>query len=281
MIQAKSYIGQPIFSPGIVIGDAVFGGSVTSATTTTFTAESSQGDMRVVFKGTFTVSGGVVTGGTVESFTAFAGETKVADAKGYSLNAASLYTAIQTDDYDAIEDALFNVASKVIGSKQDDRTYGSDFGDKLLGKDGNDELYGWTGDDVLNGGKGNDLLSGEAGQDILKGGKGNDVFFFQFDSALTQESHDKIKDFKHGQDIIELMDYAEVLPAGYLSKSYFHVGKEAKTVDQVVIYDKKSGKIYYDADGSEAGDQHLIAKVKADTKLHADDFFIGSGMILL
>ena len=285
MIQANSYIGQPIFSPGTVIGDAVFGGSVTAATTTTFTAQSGQGDMRVVVKGTFTVSGGVVTGGTVESFTAFAGDTKVADAKGYALNALTLYTAIQTDDYSEIEELLFNVASKVTGSKQDDISYGSDFNDKLLGKDGNDELYGWSGDDeatieVYEIAKHYELRAADQLAPAAFYNWGNSIGDPTTSTgfAMFGPSPHSVWD---GQDLIDMVDYAEVLPAGYLSKSYFHVGKEAKSVDQVVIYDKKSGNIYYDGDGSEAGDQLLIAKVKAGTKLHADDFFISSGLTLL
>jgi hypothetical protein len=35
---------------------------------------------------------------------------------------------------------------------------------------------------------------------------------------------------------------------------------------------------FYDADGSGAGEQFLLTKVKAGTKLHADDFFIGVGI---
>jgi len=84
-----------------------------------------------------------------------------------------------------------------------------------------------------------------------------------------------------GQDCIVLDDFADILPAGYLAKSHFHVGTEAETSDQVVIYDKKSGSIFYDADGSGTGTQFLLAKVTAGTKLHADDFFVGGDEMII
>ena len=281
MITAKSYVGGPLFDPGFAFGNAVYGGDVTAPPTPEFSSASTYGDYRVVFKGTFTVVGGDITGGTVESYTIYAGATKVADAKGYAIDAAALYDAFQTDDYNTMDDLLFDNAVKFTGSKMDDEIYGGDFADKLIGKDGNDWLSGSLGDDSLNGGKGNDALFGGEGFDVLKGGKGDDVFLFEFDSAMPTAGHDKIKDFKSGHDHIGLNDYADILPSGYLAKANFHVGTEAKTADQVVIYDKKDGKIFYDADGSGAGEQFLLATVKAGTKIHADDFFVGGGLMMI
>lgn len=281
MITAKDFTGGPLFNPGAAFGNAIYGGDVTPPTTTEFTSQSTSDDFRVVFKGTFTVVGGDITGGTVESFTVYAGSTKVEMAKGYAIDAAALYDAFQTDDFNTIEDLLFNVPVKYTGSNMDDRAFGSDFADKLIGKDGNDYLGGSLGDDVIKGGKGNDGLAGGEGSDLLKGGKGDDVFYFEFDSMAPPTSHDKIADFKPGHDHISLSDWSNTLPAGYLDKSHFHVGTEAKTEEQVVIYDKKHGKIFYDADGSGAGAQFLLATVKDGTKIHADDFFVGGGALMI
>ncbi|MEU4217342.1 hypothetical protein [Actinoplanes sp. NPDC026623] len=46
--------------------------------------------------------------------------------------------------------------------------------DKIDGGAGNDRLYGGTGNDTLTGGSGNDKLDGGAGNDRLNGGAGND-----------------------------------------------------------------------------------------------------------
>ena len=60
-------------------------------------------------------------------------------------------------------------------------------------------MYGQSGNDKLYGGSGNDILVGGTGIDTLYGGSGNDIF------RLTAGSgYDKIKDFKKGEDIVDL-----------------------------------------------------------------------------
>lgn len=274
MVTAKLFIGAPLLFPNQVFTSVLFSDGLSAATATQFTASSDNGDFRMVFTGSFTVSGGDITGGTVDSYKLYAGETKVEIGDGYAIDAAALYDAFQNSDTDTIEDLLLNVPAKVTGSKFDDDIRTGEFADTQLGKAGNDRLDGGSGDDVLKGGKGNDALSGDDGFDTLRGGSGDDVFSFFFSSEFPPEGYDKIKDFKPGQDHIALDDFDSFLPPGYLDKAYFHKGKAAATADQVVIYDQKSGKIFYDADGNGAGGQFLLAKVTADTKLHADDFFV-------
>ena len=140
-------------------------------------------------------------------------------------------------------------------------------------------LSGGGGDDTIKGGDGNDLIAGDFppfadGFDKLSGGKGNDVFQFVIPSGIDPIAYDKIKDFKPGEDMIGLFDFSHNLGVGYLNKDFFHKGTSAANPDQQIIYDKKTGSIYTDNDGSGAGSQQLFAKVKAGTHLDAHDFFV-------
>jgi serralysin len=82
--------------------------------------------------------------------------------------------------------------------------------DVVLGGTGNDFIFGGYGDDLLRGdagadfilsGRGNDTITGGAGNDFLRGGRGSDVFEFTIDGG-----HDRISDFRNGQDKLDLTD---------------------------------------------------------------------------
>jgi len=57
------------------------------------------------------------------------------------------------------------------------------------------------------------------------------------------------------------------LSVGALTDAAFCLGTAAAAADDRIIYDKASGSLYYDADGSGAGAATLIATV--GTSLHA------------
>ena len=60
MIDYKLLTGQPLFDPGQAMYGAIFSGEESAASTTRFTAGSAD-DFRMVFKGNFDVTGGVIT----------------------------------------------------------------------------------------------------------------------------------------------------------------------------------------------------------------------------
>jgi serralysin len=101
-----------------------------------------------------------------------------------------------------------NGQDTLVGCDGDDALDGGNHQDELSGGNGNDSLAGGNHDDVLNGGAGNDLLdggqhgdrlNGGAGNDVLTGGQHNDVF------AFTEiGGNDRIRDFRHGADKIDL-----------------------------------------------------------------------------
>jgi Ca2+-binding RTX toxin-like protein len=54
------------------------------------------------------------------------------------------------------------------------------------------------------GGRDDDVLIGGAGQDLLVGGTGSDVFVFEDITDSTFALFDRIRQFSHGEDLIDL-----------------------------------------------------------------------------
>ncbi len=164
---------------------------------------------------------------------------------------------------------------KIVGDGLGNQLSGNGGNDVLKGKGGGDSLFGGGGKDKLNGGNGSDYLYGGAGNDILKGGAGRDHFVF--DTTLNAKTNvDTIKDFKPGTDAIFLSRdvFTALQTLGKMSADHFATGKAADANDHI-IYKPKSGKIFYDQDGSGTTyDAVLFAKVKAGLNLSASDFQI-------
>jgi Ca2+-binding RTX toxin-like protein len=265
--------GEPIAYPWDALYRPLWSGELQPPTANEFVL--TDGDsFRVVFEGNFTVVGGDVTGGTVTGFSAFAGSTKMVEGAKFEIEAAALFDSLETTGSPFLYfDMIFGRGIKWIGSQFDDQWLsGDDFNDKILGLDGNDTLYGYDGNDLIKGGKGNDLLSGDDGFDRLYGNAGKDVFEFYLNPEYPRIGFDKIMDFKVGHDLIGLRAFG-LLP-GLLDPKYFHRGTEAETESQVIIYDKSTGRLFFDVDGIGIEAQLQFAKVKPGTKLHAHDFMV-------
>ena len=59
-----------------------------------------------------------------------------------------------------------------------------------------------------------------------------------------------------------------------LKKNYFTVGDKAKDANDYIVYDKKKGVVFYDADGSDAGKAVEIASLRIKASLTYKDFFV-------
>ncbi|MCB5175294.1 glycoside hydrolase family 113 [Microvirga lenta] len=141
-------------------------------------------------------------------------------------------------------------------------------------------LIGTKKANKLNGEDGNDRLYGKSGKDVLTGGAGQDIFVFDT-KPNKKKNLDKIKDFSVADDTIWLDNKifkklgkkgSEAKPAK-LNKKFFSLEK-AKGKDDYLVYSKKKGILYYDADGSGAGKAVEIAKLSKKLKLTANDFFV-------
>jgi serralysin len=152
--------------------------------------------------------------------------------------------------------------------------------DTLIGEAGDDAIAGLGGNDVLKGEAGNDRLSGGLGNDQLWGGDGRDVFVF--DTKLNKSTNvDKIVDFSAADDSFQLDNAIFTkLGAGSLTKpkmlksSVFVKGTKAKDAQDRIIYDKKTGSVCYDQDGTGSKAQAKIAILGNKAALSHKDFFV-------
>lgn len=265
--------GHPVMDPEDSFFDALEDGVFLPATSTKLILQTTYG-MKIVFKGDFTVDGmGVVTGGTVESFNAYGGPTKLLKGSGYLLSAVDLIAAVE--QFQAFNDApleslLLDIPTRYVGSSQDDFLFANGIGSELHGKAGNDDLIGGDTGQLLKGGKGNDFFFAHDGFSFFHGGAGDDVFVF---ADPTKPS--TILDFNPDQDLIGLDGWAfDAIGPGFLQDAQFHIGKDAQTEEQIIIYHRKSGNLFYDGDGSGTTLAAVnFAKVSKGLDISAGNFF--------
>jgi serralysin len=164
------------------------------------------------------------------------------------------------------------VIEQAQGGSGSDTLIGNGADNRLNGMSGNDKLKAGSGSDVLYGGVGNDTLQGEWGKDYLRGGAGKDLFLFN--SALSG-AFDRIADFSPRDDTIRLSDaiFDELKP-GALSNGRFCVGSKAKDNVDRIIYDKSTGDLFYDPDGTGSDAQIKFANLISKPKLSAADFYV-------
>lgn len=135
-------------------------------------------------------------------------------------------------------------------------------------------LRGGTGPDTLTAGSGNDRIYGNLGSDTLTGGAGKDTFVF--DTKPSSTNIDTIKDFSVADDTIWLDNavFNKAGAVGDLKTEAFCVGTKAKDASDRVIYDKATGKLWYDADGNGKSAAIQIALLTKNLSLTASDFDI-------
>lgn len=154
---------------------------------------------------------------------------------------------------------------KTNGLPSTSKTYaGTSKGDKLTGSAGNDRIEG-------NGG--NDIIWGKSGNDILVGSSGKDAF--TFDTKPRASNIDVILNFSVKDDTIRLNDTVFTkLTSGRLSPDSFVVGSKALDAQDRIIYNNKTGSLFYDPDGSGQARVMQFAKIDKGLKLTAADFLV-------
>ncbi|MBR8827718.1 MAG: FG-GAP repeat protein [Gomphosphaeria aponina SAG 52.96 = DSM 107014] len=123
----------------------------------------------------------------------------------------------------------------------------------------------------LTGLGGNDQLVGKAGKDILTGGIGSDRFYYY----LPSEGIDTITDFKKAEGdkiYISATGFKGNLVSGPLPSDKFVVGSAALDSGDRFIYNK--GALFYDVNGSLAGNQIQIASLTGAPVIAASDIII-------
>ncbi|HEV2747302.1 MAG TPA: calcium-binding protein [Allosphingosinicella sp.] len=133
-----------------------------------------------------------------------------------------------------------------------------------------------TGNDLPNGLTGNggdNTLVGLGGNDLLAGGDGVDRFVIN--TVLNAATNvDRITDFVASDDIIMLdRSLFTAIGPGTLDGDEFRAAAAAGDASDRIIYDRASGRIFYDPDGTGGATQTLFARVDAGTPLDQTDFF--------
>ncbi|MGO4389642.1 beta strand repeat-containing protein [Microvirga sp. 2YAF29] len=150
----------------------------------------------------------------------------------------------------------------------------------LTGTSGANILRGNAAANILKGQGGNDKLYGLDGNDRLYGGTGKDTFVF--DTRLHKSKNvDKIYDFKSRDDTFwldnavftKLGKGTPTKPEKFKSKMFYE-GSKAHDKDDRIIYDKKTGNLYYDADGTGKAAQVKFATLTNKEKLFYHDFYV-------
>ncbi len=210
-----------------------------------------------------------------------AGGKDTFDFSGYSANATINLNAATFSSVGGLKDniaiAKGATIEDAIGGAGFDKLLGNAVANTLDGGGGNDQLYGNGGGDTLKGGAGNDFLYGGAGVDFLHGGSGSDNFVFN--TAIGGAGIDRILEFAPLYDTIRLENglyLALGAATGTLAAGKFYTGASAHDADDRIVYDRTTGAVAYDADGSGAGAAIRIAVLTSAVKpaLTAADFHV-------
>ena len=114
-------------------------------------------------------------------------------------------------------------------------------------------ITGNAGVNTISGLAGNDIISGRGGKDVLAGGAGFNSFLFN--TAPSSSNLDRITDFNVAADEIQVENaiFTGVGAAGIISADAFHVGATAADAEDRIVYNKLTGALLYDSNGTGGG----------------------------
>jgi len=127
----------------------------------------------------------------------------------------------------------------------------------------------------ITGNAGANTIDGKAGNDILVGGPGRDTFLF--DTPLNSRlNFDRLADFRAMDDVIRLENryFTAFSKVGAITASAFYAGPRAHDADDRIVYDKVSGVLSYDPDGTGGKVPVRIAELNHGAALSYQDFYI-------
>lgn len=146
--------------------------------------------------------------------------------------------------------------------------------DRLSGDARRNLLAGGGGADTLIGNDGADTLAGGAGSDVLSGGTGPDQFLFDTaPKATTPPDH---LTGLTSDDVIALESrvFLGIGTEGALAAGRFKVLGSGIDADDRILYDRATGTLYHDSNGSVAGGRVAFAVIDTAPALTAADFLV-------
>ncbi len=242
------------------------------------------------FEGSLTLPGNLDnTDHTVMSYTG----SRSGTLAPFDLDAvAAIYGDSSTDgrglaswDWDAGKEILTQVGDdtgrNIFGVAVRDVIDGKGGGDVICGFEGGDDLRGGGGKDKIYGGYGADTLSGGGGKDTLNGEEGSDSFVFD----RLRTGGDEIRGYANskGDDDTLLFDDGafgslgrEADGTGKLLDKYFQssFASVAESATARFLYERDTGLLRYDADGTGAKEAKIIASFNNFIDLQVSDFII-------
>jgi Ca2+-binding RTX toxin-like protein len=102
-----------------------------------------------------------------------------------------------------------------------------------------------------------------------------------FDTKLGSSNVDRVVDFNVRDDSFQLdnavfrkLGAGTLTKPGKLSKDAFHIGKTAEDREDRILYDRSTGALSYDADGTGSATAVKFATLKKGLALTYHDFFV-------
>lgn len=205
----------------------------------------------------YVMQGGVLTdvvGGRINSLVGAAFGYPIAIVSGLDISAEQVFNLQAQGKQNAFLNLIY---------RQSDTIFGTDFDDLLKGRGGNDTIYGGVGKDDLVGGAGADRLSGGADSDT-----------FVFNAAPVKGNADITDAYAEGDLDTLVFDndaFANIGPVGAMSSTRIAYGTSAADANDRLIYSAATGRLWYDADGTGAKNQVLVAVIASDLSAIAFD----------
>jgi serralysin len=109
---------------------------------------------------------------------------------------------------------------------------------------------------------------------VLVGGAGADTFVFS--SALLPANVDRITDFAVVEDTIQLSKaiFTALTATGTLAADAFYTGSVAHDASDRILYDRNSGSVAYDRDGTGSAEAMEFALLAPGLALTNNDLLI-------
>lgn len=180
-----------------------------------------------------------------------------------------------------------NGSDVIVGTPANDKISTFSGSDVIAGLAGNDTINSGAGADVISGDAGRDILIGESGNDVLAGGAGYDTLIGgsgadRFSFGFPNEGIDTIRDFVVADDtiVVAANGFGGGLKAGeVIAPRQFRLGNTAGDASDRFIYNRNTGALYFDRDGTGSAKQVQIATLANKPALTNADIFVSPQVV--